>query len=151
MTLMLSTFIQIILFTLGSALLIYSGIQDKKTRNPYLLIPALMAIGLSAGLITFLIVTIACVIIYLLPKKVNKILGKADILLLMAILIITIIHENTIVAILMYVSLALMILLLIMVKKTSQQVPLIYYYSITHAITILITTIMTIGILIGRM
>lgn len=150
-TLMLTAVIQILVFCAGSILLIYSGKQDEKTRNPYLLIPALMAIGLSAGLTTFLIVSLACLIIFFLPNKVNKVLGKADLLLFASILVIIILSQNLLLNLILFESLALTVIILLLDKNRKKEVPLIHYYSIAYALAVLITMATGIGVLIGVM
>lgn len=148
-TLMLTAVIQILVFCAGSILLIYSGKQDEKTRNPYLLIPALMAIGLSAGLTTFLIVSLACLIIFFLPNKVNKVLGKADLLLFTSILMIFILTQNFLLSMVLYGSMALTIVVILLDKNRKKGIPVIYYFSIGYALMILITIGLVIGVFIG--
>jgi len=145
---MLSTLIQVLLFCCGSVLLIYSGKQDKKTRKPFLLIPALMAIALSANIITFAIVSIACAIIFFLPAKTNKLMGKADLLLFAGILIIFITNINLVLNLILYGALALTIALILLDKKRTDQIPLIHYFSQGYALMILITIASTLGLII---
>ena len=147
--LMLSNLIQILVFCAGSILLIYAGKQDEETRNPFLLIPALMAIGLSAGLVTFLIVSLASFVIFFLPNKVNKVLGKADLLLFASALTIIILNENILLTTIIFMSLAITAIFMLFDKKLTKSVPLIHYYAIGYATAILITIGLAIGALIG--
>lgn len=149
--LMLSTLIQILMFCLGSILIIQAGKQDKKTRNPYLLIPALMLIGLSAGLTTFLIVSLACLIIFVLPSKTNKLIGKADLLLFASILVIIILNQSIILTLMLYISLALTIILMLIDKKLKKEVPLIHYFSQGYSLMILLMIGLVIAITIWGM
>lgn len=147
--LMLITLIQILVFCTGSILLIYAGKQDEETRNPFLLIPALMAIGLSAGLVTFLIVSLASFAIFFLPKKVNKVIGKADLLLFASILTINILCQNILLTLFLYLTLGNTIIIMLLDKNLKKEVPLIHYYSIAYAITIIMFIGLIIGTLIG--
>ena len=144
--LMLSQAIQIMLFCIGSILLIYSGKQDEKTRNPYLLIPALIAIGFSGGLITGLIISIASIIIFFLPAKVNKIIGKADLLLLYSLLMLIIINTNLLLSLIICFSTPITLLLLIFNKNKEKQMPLIHYYVQAYSLVLIC---LIIGILLG--
>ena len=146
--LMLTTLIQILVFCAGSILLIYAGKQDKKTRNPLLLIPALMAIGLSAGLTTFLLISLASLLIFFMPSKSNKVIGKADLLLFASILTMLILNQNLLLTVMLYISLVITLILILLNKKLKKDVPLIHYYSIGYALTIIITIGLTIGVLI---
>ena len=137
--LLLTQILQIIAFCIGSILIIYAGNQDKKTRKPYLLIPALMAIGLSAGLLTFAIVSLACLLIFFLPKKINNLIGKADLLLFASILTIFILNQNPLLTLLTYFSMFMVIILIITDKKKEKNLPLILYYTQAHIITTLLT------------
>jgi hypothetical protein len=145
----LTIFLQIIMFLTGSILMFFAGVQDEKTRNPFLLIPALMAIGLSAGLTTFAIVTLASFIIFFLPAKINKVLGKADLLLFASILVIIILSQNVLLNLIMFESLALTVIIMLLDKKRTKEVPLIHYYSIGYALAILITIAISISVIIG--
>ena len=121
--------IQFLMFCIGSALIIYAGKQDEKTRNPYILIPALIALGMSAGGTTFTIITLACLIIFILPEKVNKVIGKADLLLFASALTIIILNQNVLLTALIYLSLTITLILLLFNKKEQKEVPLIHYYA----------------------
>lgn len=145
----LTIFLQIIIFLIGSILMFFAGAQDKKTRNPLLLIPALMAIGLSAGLTTFAIVTLASFIIFFLPAKINKVLGKADLLLFASVLVIIISSQNVLLNLIMFESLALAVIIMLLDKKRTKEVPLIYYYSIGYTLAILTTIAINTGVIIG--
>jgi len=147
--LMLSQIIQTTMFILGSALLIYSGKQDNKTRNPFLLIPALMALGLSAGITTFLIITLASAIIFFLPQKVNKLIGKADLLLFYSLFTIIILNQNLILTLITFLSLGLTLIIMLFKKKLEKDIPLIHYYTQGYLITLIIIIGLGIGILIG--
>lgn len=147
--LMLITLIQILVFCTGSILLIYAGKQDEKTRNPFLLIPALMAIGLSAGLTSFLIVSLASFAIFFLPKKVNKVIGKADLLLFASILTINILCQNILLTLFLYLTLGNTIIIMLLDKNLKKEVPLIHYYSIGYALAIIMFIGLVIGTLIG--
>jgi len=140
-TLTLLQIIQILVFILGSILIILSGKQDEKTRRPFLLIPGLMAIGLSAGITTFLFVTLASIIIFLLPNKVNKLIGKADLLLLAVTLLIIILFENILLIMVLYMALIITIILIIINKKRAIVIPFIYYYSIAYGLTVIFVMI----------
>lgn len=146
--LMLTILTQIMVFCAGSILLIYAGKQDEKTRNPLLLIPALMLIGLSAGTTTFLIISLASLIIFLLPEKVNKVIGKADLLLFYSLLTIIILNQNILLSLILYISLAITFILLLTNKNKEKQVPLISYYAQRYSLTIIITIGVAIGVLI---
>ena len=148
-TLTLLMLIQIIFFCAGSILILYAGKQDEKTRNPFLLIPALMAIGLSAGLVTFFIVSLASFVIFFLPKKVNKIIGKADLLLFYSLLVIIILNQNILLTLTLYFSLAVTVLHMLLDKNKQKEVPLIRYYAEAYAITLIIVICVYIGILLG--
>lgn len=147
--LMLITLIQILVFCTGSILIIYAGKQDEKTRNPFLLIPALMAIGLSAGLTSFLIVSLASFAIFFLPKKVNKVIGKADLLLFASILTINILCQNILLTLFLYLTLGNTIIIMLLDKNLKKEVPLIHYYSIAYTIAIIMFIGLIIGTLIG--
>lgn len=147
--LMLITLIQILVFCAGSILIIYAGKQDEKTRNPFLLIPALMAIGLSAGLTSFLIVSLASFAIFFLPKKVNKVIGKADLLLFASILTINILCQNILLTLFLYLTLGNTIIIMLLDKNLKKEVPLIHYYSIGYTIAIIMFIGLIIGTLIG--
>jgi len=134
-TLLMAT--QILCFCIGSIILIKSGKQDEKTRNPYLLIPALMLIGLSAGLITFLIVGFASALIFFMPEKTNKLIGKADLLLFMTITMVFILNQNLLLSLMLFMALAITIILLLL-KKAKKQVPLIQYFAQAYSLMILI-------------
>ena len=149
--LMLTTLIQILVFCAGSILLIYAGKQDVKTRNPFLLIPTLMAIGLSAGIQTFLFISLASVIIFFLPAKINKILGKADLLLFTSALMIIILNQNLLLTTIIFMSLALTVIIMLLDKNLSKAVPLIYYYAKGYALAILIIIGVGIGVFLGVM
>jgi len=138
--------IQILCFLAGSILIILAGKQDEKTRNPYILIPALMAIGLSAGLLTFVMVSIACIIIFFSPEKINKIIGKADLLLFYSLLVIMMLNQNIILTIIAIFSLLLTLIFMITDKKRLKEVPLISYYAQAYSLTILIIIILSIFI-----
>lgn len=138
----LTILLQIIMLGIGSILMFFAGNQDEKTRKPFLLIPALMAISLSAGLTTFLIVTLSCITIFFLPAKVNKIIGKADLLLLSSILTIFILNQNILLTIMLYVSLGLTTLYLFLnVSKEKKPIPFIQYYTKAYALAIIIMTL----------
>jgi hypothetical protein len=149
MILMLSELIQITIFILGTLLLICAGKQDEKTRNPYILIPALMCLGLSAGFLTFVLITIASLIIFFLKEKVNKIIGKADLLLFYSLLVIIMLNQNLLLTQILFMSLTLTLIMLIVQKHKEKQMPLIYYYAQAYALSVLITITIDIGVLIG--
>jgi hypothetical protein len=149
MILMLIGLIQITIFILGTLLLICAGKQDEKTRNPFILIPALMCLGLSAGFLTFVLITIASLIIFFLPNKVNKIIGKADLLLFYSLLVIIMLNQNLLLTQIVFMSLTLTLIMLIKQKHKEKQMPLIHYYAQAYALTILITMALGIVALIG--
>ena len=147
--------IQALMFCIGSALIIYAGKQDEKTRNPYILIPALIALGMSAGGTTFTIITLACLIIFILPEKVNKVIGKADLLLFASALTIIIVNQNWLLTLIIYVSLASTAGLILSDKEKAKEIPLIHYFAKGYAITVLLVTFTIIcyitGLAIGRL
>jgi len=108
-----------------------------------------MAIGLSAGLVTFLIVSLASFVIFFLPNKVNKVIGKADLLLFASALTIIILNENILLTTIIFMSLAITAIFMLFDKKLTKAVPLIHYYAIGYATAILITIGLAIGALIG--
>ena len=141
--------LQTAMFCAGSILLIYAGKQDEKTRKPLLIIPALITIGLSAGLTTFIIITLASILMFILPSKVNKLIGKADLLLLASTLTIFILNQNIILSLIVFSSHFTSIILIIFDKNKQKEVPLIHYYSKGYAFTTLLTIILLITYLIG--
>ena len=147
--LMLSNLIQVILFIIGSILIIYAGKQDEQTRNPYLLIPALISIGLSAGFITGTIIALASIIIFFLPEKINKIIGKADLLLFYSLLTIIILNQNLLLTLIIFSTQCITLFMLIINKNKEKQMPLIHYYARAYATTIIITFGLAIGLILG--
>jgi len=121
--------IQFLAFITGLILIIYAGKQDKNTRTPILLIPALIAIGISAGAETFSIITIISTLIFFSPSKINKLIGKADLLLFASTLIIIILNQNKLLTLSIYISLALTIGLILFDKNKTNEIPVIHYFS----------------------
>ena len=144
--LLLSNLIQVIFFIAGSILIIYAGKQDEQTRNPYLLIPALISIGLSAGFITGTIIALASIIIFFLPEKINKIIGKADLLLFYSLLTIIILNQNLLLTLIIFSTQCVTLFMLIINKNKEKQMPLIHYYAQAYSLTIITTIILAIFI-----
>ena len=119
----LMNIIQVVSFFIGTILIIVAGKQDNKTRKPIYLIPALMFIGLSAGLETFFIIALFSWIIFFLPNDINKILGKADLLLFAGVLIIILFNQNLLITLIEYFTLTAMLILLIYKKQAKKEIP----------------------------
>lgn len=138
--------LQIIVFCIGSIILILSGKQDEKTRRPWLIIPGLILIGLSTNLITFITILIASILFFLAPKKTNYFMGKADLLLFTSILLIFILGNNPIISTILWFTLLLTTLSIYkQMKQTKKQttIPLIYYFTTNYSKIILLTILIT--------
>ena len=86
-----------IFLALGLILMIIAGYQDFKTRKPFIIIPALISIGLAVNIITALLIGIlGYITLYHLPNKVNKTFGKADIFLLISLVLLLIMAQSMI-------------------------------------------------------
>jgi len=143
--------IQILVFFVSVILMLWAGVQDKKTRIPIMLIPALIATSISAGGLTFLLVTFSCVLIYFLPAKVNKVIGKADLLLFASAFIIIILNQNWVLSVVIYASLALTIIITGLDKNKSKEIPFIHYFSQGYALAVIGVVAVIIGMLLGSL
>lgn len=147
--------IQIAFLLIGLIFMYYAGQEDLKTRNPLLLIPSLTLIGLAHNTITAGLILTISIICLLLPKKVNVIIGKADLLLFAGLFILFVFAQNLTLTLIIFIALLLTILNLLEItndKKKEQQIPLIYYFSKNLlkiiAIHLIIFTIVTALIII---
>ena len=134
--------LQLISFLLGSIFIVKAGKQDYNTRTPLLLIPAFLLIALSLNALTFALILIASGIIFYLPDKVNKTIGKADILLYTNIFIIFITGYSPLISIILFIALGLTGYNLYKIQHDKQildkNVPLIHYFAKNYKITLLI-------------
>jgi hypothetical protein len=147
--------LELIILLIGLILMYLAGKQDLETRTPLLLIPSLILIGLAHNILSAGLITILSIIILLLPKETNKIMGKADLLLFAGIFIIFIFAQNLTLTILIFIALLLTVLNLVEInedKKNAQQVPLIYYFSKNFTkiimVHLIIFTIITVLIIV---
>jgi len=139
----ISTILFIIMFTIGSTTLFYAGKQDKQTRNPLLIIPAMILIGLSLNFITGILIALIGLFTIFLPKLVNDISGKADIFLFASIMIIFIFANNIIISLFFGINLAITLIRLIhelkkqkdLIKK--EPLPLITIYAKSYLTTVI--------------
>jgi hypothetical protein len=100
-----------IILASGLILLILAIIQDFKTRKPTVLIPALMVIGLSINVYVGGIISIlGLASLYLLPNKVNKVFGKADLYLMASLITIILLAQNIIINQLVMITCVIMII-----------------------------------------
>lgn len=143
-------YIQILLFIIGTILIIFAGDQDEKTRKPILIIPALFFLGLSANFVSGLLILLIGLICFLfLPKQVNKVMGKADIFLFGAIIVL-LIFSNSLLTVLTWITLTIMLIQLTLFErknkntKKTKPIPLISYYSKAYQLAIIIFLLLTI-------
>lgn len=138
---------QLLILLFGTIILIKAGKQDNQTRKPILLIPALIIITASTLNITLtLIISILGLIFLLLPAKINKIMGKADLYLLTTQFII-LISPTYILLKLIIITTNLLTAYDLHKKQKNEPIPLIHYYAknayypTITSITIILTTI----------
>jgi hypothetical protein len=133
--------IQIILIAIGLFFLAMAGYQDFKTRKPFLIIPALIAIGVTLSPLIGILVTIyGLITLYIVPSKVNKYFGKADIFLAASMFTIIILAQNQIInAIIVTTCIASLILQKIYkIKRPGEMIPLVGLFVASVFIALLI-------------
>jgi hypothetical protein len=140
--------LEIFLFIIALTLIVLAGDQDETSRKPIIIIPALFVLGLITNLLLGVIIGLIGILsLFLLPNKVNKILGKADIFLLISILVL-LVMSNPLTTLLLWITMIIMTIeLLKYYKKTKNYkkrvgIPLIKYFSDSFIkATIILTTI----------
>ena len=121
--------ISFILFCLGTLTLSMAGMQDKTSRKPFLLIPAFILLGASVNVLTAALIVLAGIISLILPDKINKMIGKADVFLFVSILIIFIFGNNIMMIFLFLTALVGTVIILFDDVKKNKPVPLITIFT----------------------
>ena len=121
--------ISFILFCLGTLTLSMAGMQDKTSRKPFLLIPAFILLGASVNVLTAALIVLAGIISLILPDKINKTIGKADVFLFVSILIIFIFGNNIMMIFLFLTALVGTVIILFDDVKKNKPVPLITIFT----------------------
>ena len=128
-----SILISFILFCLGTLVLSLAGMQDKTSRRPFLLIPAFVLIGASTNITTAALIILIGAISLLLPDKINKVIGKADVFLFTAIFVIYLFGNNIFLTFLLLMSSFATFLLLMKLfnkkNKKDESIPLITVFT----------------------
>lgn len=121
--------ISFILFCLGTLTLSMAGMQDKTSRKPFLLIPAFIFLGASINILTAILIILMAIISLILPNKINKTIGKADVFLFASILIIFIFGNNLVIIGLLLMTLFTTCMILFDDAKKNKTVPLITVFT----------------------
>lgn len=139
--------ISFILFCLGTLTLSMAGMQDKTSRKPFLLIPAFILLGASTNVLTAALIVLAGIISLILPDKINKMIGKADVFLFVSILIIFIFGNNIMMIFLFLTALVGTVIILFDDVKKNKSVPLITVFTKGYLASVFVFTI--VGILLA--
>jgi hypothetical protein len=121
--------ISFIFFCLGTLTLSMAGMQDKTSRKPFLLIPAFILLGASTNIMTTVLIVLMAIISLILPNKINKVIGKADIFLFASIFIIFIFGNIFIMTMLLLMALIATAIMLVDDVKKNKTVPLITVFT----------------------
>lgn len=121
--------ISFIFFCLGTLTLSMAGMQDKTSRKPFLLIPAFILLGASTNIMTTVLIVLMAIVSLILPDKINKVIGKADVFLFASIFIIFIFGNIFIMTMLLLVALIATAMMLVDDVKKNKTVPLITVFT----------------------
>lgn len=121
--------ISFIFFCLGTLTLSMAGMQDKTSRKPFLLIPAFILLGASTNIMTTVLIVLMAIVSLILPDKINKVIGKADIFLFASIFIIFIFGNIFIMTMLLLMALIATAMMLVDDVKKNKTVPLITVFT----------------------
>lgn len=121
--------ISFIFFCLGTLILSMAGMQDKTSRKPFLLIPAFILLGASTNIMTTVLIVLMAIISLILPDKINKVIGKADVFLFASIFIIFIFGNSFIMTIFLLMALIATAIMLVDDVKKNKTVPLITVFT----------------------
>lgn len=133
--------VQTITLLTGLILLLLAGYQDFKDHKPTLIMPAMILIGLSQSIIIGMLIFIySAFTLFLLPNKINKIFGKADVFFIMSLLtLMIIIRDLTILGIIITSSFITLGLIFCYIKqKPKELLPWVGLYVLGLTITTLI-------------
>jgi hypothetical protein len=121
--------ISFIFFCLGTLTLSMAGMQDKTSRKPFLLIPAFILLGASTNIMTTVLIVLMAIVSLILPDKINKVIGKADVFLFASIFIIFIFGNIFIMTMLLLMALIATAIMLVDDVKKNKTVPLITVFT----------------------
>lgn len=121
--------ISFIFFCLGTLTLSMAGMQDKTSRKPFLLIPAFILLGASTNIMTTVLIVLMAIVSLILPDKINKVIGKADVFLFASIFIIFIFGNIFIMTMLLLIALIATAMMLFDDVKKNKTVPLITVFT----------------------
>lgn len=121
--------ISFIFFCLGTLILSMAGMQDKTSRKPFLLIPAFILLGASTNIMTTVLIVLMAIISLILPDKINKVIGKADVFLFASIFIIFIFGNSFIMTIFLLMALIATAMMLFDDVKKNKTVPLVTVFT----------------------
>ena len=121
--------ISFIFFCLGTLTLSMAGMQDKTSRKPFLLIPAFILLGASTNIMTTVLIVLMAIVSLILPDKINKVIGKADVFLFASIFIIFIFGNIFIMTMLLLIALIATAIMLVDDVEKNKTVPLITVFT----------------------